>query len=508
MKNETNKQTVEGRFIACMIVLGGFLVLLGIQGYIGTSAQVLFFCGLTITFSMVPYLLYGRSLYAILPVLFMLRYVGVALIGKTLYWQTLDSHLSDPITSYGLAMIFIVSVTIIMICVRNLDSGKSIFPVVSNVQKLRVLATVAAIVGMASQIVIIAVTERGSGAVNTGAVFVISSALSKLYFLGLCGECVAVARQTEGKKFVSLRLLTMLFLSALLALGVNGREFFADCVLTVGVTAFLLGALRWRHILGGVLIIWLGVMYLSPAFLAMRSVREGKTGSEFINLGINSLMRILGDSEYRESLRQTQRDLARRASGSLPYDYYGDGSNILNRLSFVALLDAVSFNAQRHVPIGFEALSQVYSRVVPSFLVSEKQEFGYVYGDWLSWNIGLAASGRSMSANFGLPMEGLAVFGIGGFLLYPWLFIFPVMLVIARLSSFRKPSLMSVFLFSYFQHPLVEANSDGFINILVRGIPIILLTAGGVYWVSLRGFAYYTNVANRSMNSHYVKRKI
>ena len=58
-----------------------------------------------------------------------------------------------------------------------------------------------------------------------------------------------------------------------------------------------------------------------------------------------------------------------------------------------------------------------------------KEPKPYGYGDWLSWELGFFQPPLKTFTNFGLPMEGYAVTGTLGFVLFPTLVLFPILLV-------------------------------------------------------------------------------
>jgi hypothetical protein len=182
---------------------------------------------------------------------------------------------------------------------------------------------------------------------------------------------------------------------------------------------------------------------------------------------------LVGELQRKDAFR------ARYESGTTQYDYFGDGSNILNRLAFVALLDSVYSQTKVLNPIGVRALTEeVFPRVLPSFLV-DKEARPYGYGDWLSWEVGLIETGRVSYLSSTLPIEGIAVFGaILGVTIWPVVFMLPMLLLFGRISSFAVPTATSIFLLSAFHWELIEGASDTFIGVATRSIPSAVIRFG------------------------------
>jgi hypothetical protein len=131
------------------------------QLLLGTSPVIVAMAAFAVAVPLLPLGLYGRDIYALMGINFALRYVGIALVGKTFYGQTLESNLFDPYAAYALTGLLMVVVTTVLIFVRKLDRRKALFP----------LPTVITIpIGIAAQIVVAANKSLDTGAFNGGPV--------------------------------------------------------------------------------------------------------------------------------------------------------------------------------------------------------------------------------------------------------------------------------------------------------------------------------------------------
>ena len=121
--------------------------------------------------------------------------------------------------------------------------------------------------------------------------------------------------------------------------------------------------------------------------MELRRVKEGKSALEFPASAAGEVIaKAVNEPEYVGILRVRQEQEFLGFDTLELYDYYGDSTNATYCFSYVALVDAVDFRAERQVPLGSSALDEVYSRVVPGFLVN-KEPKPYGYGDWLSWEL-------------------------------------------------------------------------------------------------------------------------
>lgn len=120
-------------------------------------------------------------------------------------------------------------------------------------------------------------------------------------------------------------------------------------------------------------------------------------------------------------------------------------------------------------------IEQSFARVAPVFLGFDKEIATIGPGDWLSWQTGLEEPGVVSFAVFGRPMEGLAVWGLSGVILYPFIFMLPVLYICGRLSSFRLSLPVSIYLFVVTQHYMLDGTSDDFMTWMTRSLPVNIL---------------------------------
>ena len=266
----------------------------------------------------------------------------------------------------------------------------------------------------------------------------------------------------------------MLVVMFAISMFLNARSVMFDGVIVIAVSGIVYRVIRARHIVGLTAAAVLASQIITPITMELRRVKDGKSAAEFASSVREVIAKAVSEPDYVALLRVRQAQEAKVDNPLELYDYYGDPTIVMNRFSYVALVDAVYFRAERQVPLGHSALNEVYSRVIPGFLMN-KEPKAYGYGDWLSWELAIFPPPLKTFTNFGLPMEGYAVAGTLGFVLFPTLVLFPILLGLSRVSSLRVPYPSSLVLFAAAQWPIIEGTSDTFFVVLTRQLPILLV---------------------------------
>lgn len=399
----------------------------------------------------------------------------MALVAKTFLGQNLESHLFDPYATFELNTLFMLIITTILLIARALDAGMALFHFPMDPPSLRRMSVFCFCVGFAAE-VFAGFGHSATGEASGGSIFPIAAVFGDLLYLGLITETIYTIKKTEGRSFASPVSMTMAGLALAISLAFNMREFFVSCLIAIVTTAFMYRSLRLQHIVYGVAFVAFFMYFLSPITLYLRLQREGMDKSQFVALVQDTVIKAATDPDFFNLISE-EASYASIANikDDAPYDYFGNRSNVLNRLSYIGLLDAVASATHGRKPLGMEAVKQGMMRNLPGFLGFEKPETAYGMGDWLSWRMDMGLPGLSSFLIFGLPMEGLATWGLIGFIVYPFICILPVLWISGWFSSFRLPFPASIFMFASLQHGLVESTADGFFSMLNRGMPMFAL---------------------------------
>lgn len=443
------------------------------QFALGTSLAVVAMCAAAIGMPFIPLVLHGRDLYSVLGIAFSLKYAAVALIAKTLYGQTLESNLLDAEAAFAVTALVMASLTAMLAVARMLDRGTTLLPFSQGPQSLRQLSVISICAGIAGEILVASNKAIDTGVSSGGPLVVLGANLQNLFFLGLIAEACYAITKSGGRSFVTPRLLLFLLIELMIALALNARDVLVSCVICVITTAFLHSVLRPRHLLVGLAAGYFFMSFLTPVTLYLRIAKEGMSRTQFVEFAAETITRAAADPEFFQMMSDAVKSAAFQNEKAFPpYDYYGDRSNVLNRLSFVGEVDAVANGVRTRVPLGMAAIDQLIARTALGALGYDKQVSAYGMGDWLSWQTGTYDPGRISFLNFGLPMEGLAVWGYAGLIAYPFIFMLPVLYVCGRLSSLRQPWAISIFLFTPLQHTMLEGTSDALLAWFTRNLPL------------------------------------
>lgn len=467
--------------VSIVIPFGVTCVFEAIQLYLGADPFIVFMSAAAITITFIPLYIFGRDLYAMFSIVFSVRYIGAALVIKTLYGQPLQSNLLDPIASYAWALLFMVITTSIMLTARYFDPGKTLFPFPNDLKSLRRLGIISFAIGTLGYAIVGGTDSNGTA--SAGGFIIIMSSLSSLCNFGLIAEAAYAIEKSGKRSLFSPLLVAMLGATFLVVIALNARGAFLNGVIALGTIAFIYRVINFRYIVIGAVFLAFFTYFLSPLTLYLRMQRMPKL--QFIQLAMNTAVKATFDSSFRKMIYDTAKyTTLEDIKDEPPYDYYGDRSNVGNRLSFIGLLDAVYNGTKTRKQVGITELRRSLSDVMPGFLGYVKEETNL--GDWMGWQTGILQPPFITYINFGLPMEGLATWGWPGFIAYPIIFILPVLLAFGRLSSFRVPLPLSIYLFTILQTGMIEYLSNGFMVALTRELPVLLITLSGIYFVFFR----------------------
>jgi hypothetical protein len=454
--------------VVVLLVIAAALIA---QLALGTDPILVGLCGLALVVGFFPALVFRLDLYGILATIFAIRYVGAALITKTWLMQPLDQYLNAPVAAYGLSCLLMFVVVGVILTVRALDSGTTLFALPKNAEAVRLLGLVAFVIGTTAYAASGIIVSREENEAATG-VYVLVVYLGTIHLLGFVAEVLYCA--LTNRSVFSRRLVVMLVVMFAIGIFLNTRSLMLDGVIAIAVSGIVYRVLRVRHLVGLAVVAVLASQIITPITMELRRVKYGKSAAEFASAAGEVITKAVSEPDYVGILRVRQAQEANDDNPLNLYDYYGEPTNVMNRFSYVALVDAVYFRAERQVPLGLSALDEIFSRVVPGFLV-KKEPKAYGYGDWLSWELAIFPPPLKTFTNFGLPMEGYAVAGTLGFVLFPTLIMFPLLLVMSRVSSLRAPYPSSLVLFAALQWSIIEGTSDTYFVVLTRGVPILLV---------------------------------
>jgi hypothetical protein len=419
-----------------------------------------------------------------------LRYVGVALIIKTFDLQPLQTHLFDPTASYWWMVVLMSVYTAVFMLARHFDRGVEIISFPTDAGSLRRLAVISFCLGTAALLFIGSKTSTGAHEAAGGALIVASS-LQSLLILAIIAEASRNLEASGGRNILSGFLAFMIAFAFLAISALNGRGSFLACAIGLVLVGFIYRAIKLRYVIAGLAFIAFFLNFVTPVILYVRSQRQ-LPALQFIEYTRDTAFKAATDPAFLAYVKT----VTNAKSGSIDdveYDYFGDRSNVGNRLSYVALFDSVYNQNKGLVPLGMKSVWQSLDGVAPGFLGFIKRPESL--GDWLGWQTGLVPEGAEPFINFGLPMEGYTSWGWIGAVSYPFLFIFPFLWVFTKIASFRLPLPTSIFIFTEIQVSMLETTSDGFMGGITRAAPILFGTLFALHWIFFRNTARVDAIA-------------
>lgn len=471
--------------VSILIPLAGLLALGAAQLCIGASPLVVALGVAGVLVSFIPLHLYGGEPYSFFALIFSVRYLLVGMILKTLYWQPLDTHLFNAADSYAATALLVTVTTLVVLIARKFDPKRDFLPFPTDPASLRRLAMATFSIGLVALLIIGSKSKSDGGGGNAGPLFVAAAAISGMAVLSLSAEAMRAVQLSNGKSLISPMLACMLGMLFLIVVMMNQRGFLLDCIIAVALVGFVYRAISAKLIVAGLIFVVFFSSFLSPLTLYLRSQKELPPAA-FADVAMSTMGRMVVDSTFRKvlvdnvTLQKTLED-----SDDADYDYFGDRSNIGNRLSFVALVDAVINGMRTREWIGYPVVEKSVSQVMPGFLGFQKEAVST--GDWLGWRVGLLAYPRTTYMVFGMPSEGYAAWGPVGLILYPIVFLLVALLAISRLCSLRMASPVAIFLIATLQTEIIESTSDGFMNLILRGLPMTFIALFAIYVVMFGG---------------------
>ncbi|WP_395665034.1 hypothetical protein [Methylocella sp.] len=445
-----------------------------VQLYFGASAAVVALAIFGVTVSFIPLHIFGCEIYSLFALVFGLRFLLVGILFKTLYGQPLDSHLFNPTPAYAMATLVVCLGVVVLMIARRFDPRTDFFAFPLDLAGLRKLAIGAFCFGLVCMAIVSMKDKSGAGGGNAGPLMVAATTLASLAVLGFVAEALRAVLASGGRTVMSPFLAGMFGVVLLAVLSLNMRGFLVDCLLGVALVGIIYRAINLRLIVAATLFALFFLNFMTPLTLYMRGNKELPPAA-FAELMINTGARMAVDSDFRKVIvNTTTLAKAQREDDDIDYDYYGNRANVENRLSFVALIDAVMNGMKGHAFVGMSAVEKAMSAIMPGFLGFTKEAVST--GDWISWRIGLLEYPYISYLVIGVPMEAYAAWGLPGVLIYPFLFYLPVFLLLARFASLRSATPVSIFILASFQAEIAESTSDGMLNVLFRVAPVLFLS--------------------------------
>ena len=450
--------TNQGRMF--LKIAGGLVILAaGSQLIIGARFVTIFFCAATILLSLLPIAYCGIfNMAAILVALVGFRYVGFPLFAKLTMGQALDTYLLDPTGSFGVVMVGVLGYLGAFSIALKIPLGRPLLERISGQRVLGRILFLAAAVGITANLIV----AFRAGEEYTG--ITVAEFFVSFLHLALITSIARAIVTSDFRKSVNIWVAIVLIAEIAFAMVGNSRMALMDTLLcfVVTVSAFEY-KIRLRQFILLTTLIALMVVFITPAFLYVRSFRADLTWTQRIEATIDAFF----NWPEAFSVFLNNRDLSERQGYYL--SYYGSPKNAFERMSLVNHVDVLKSGVDIRGKVGVQDIMDAFERAMPKVLAPNKPR-DYSTGYWLYNHIGLRSVGPYATAS--LIGNGYAAFGWIGAFFYPGLLGLICLLVVRKISGFDlRSNIWAIYLLIRVHNQFVEGSSGAYFVNILRSLP-------------------------------------
>ena len=440
----------------------------------GTTATLL---------SLLPFAYFGIfNLASVLMALVGFRYVGFPLFVKLTLGQPLDTNLLEPKGSFGLVLLGIIGYLAAFMIATRLSVGRPLLQPTSQKRFVGRISTLAAVIGIVANSTVAWQASRGYTGVTIANFFV------SFLYLALISSTARVMLSSNLRKSLNIWGITLLIIGFIFALTRNSRMAIVDTFLCVLVTVLVFGfRIRWMRLIIMSLLVGLLVVYITPVFLYLRGIRSELSGVQRIEATVDIAINRRNDAV--EAFQDYEKAIARDTYGlGGALLYYGTPQNILDRVSYINVVDIFKARASPDRRVGIEDLRLAVARAMPSILTPNKPQ-GFGHGNWLYKNIEILNQGSHPTVP--LIGAGYLSFGWFGAFLYPLLLATPLLMMIKKISGFNlQNNIWAIYILLRIHNLFVEGASDAYIVLMLRFLPQDLVLIWGIIILGKMKFVY------------------
>ena len=450
--------TRQGRML---VKGGGILTGLACILHIALGADPIVVClaGLALLLSIYPVSIYGYlNIGAVLIAMVGFRYVGFALFAKLAMGQPLDTHLIDPVGSFGVLLLGLLGYFAALIIAIQFSVGRPFLQTTTNKAMLGRVSFIAAAIGITANLsVAFRAGENYSGL--TAAEFFIPF----LHF-ALISAVARNMKASEGQRSVDLWVVSLLIMEITFAMVQNSRMALMEMFLCFIVTVIAFETrIKWRQFTVTVIAIGMMVIFVTPVFLYVRDSRDDLSWTQRIEATLEMVVKWPEAFVYY----QNYRDLVDRIGWYL--NYYGSPQNVFERMTLINHVDVLKAGSDSHGNVGLEDLSLSVERAMPRMLSPDKPR-DYSQGSWLYERIGLSNPGPFATAP--LIGNGYVAFGWAGAFFYPLVLGLAWLLIVKKISGWDlRGNIWAIYLLLRVHDQFVEGSSDAYVLHIFRSLP-------------------------------------
>jgi hypothetical protein len=414
--------------------------------------------------------------------LFVIYYGLFSLVVKTLLMQPVDENLTSPWNASLALLLGFVSITVGYLLARGQSRFQVTYRWEQNLSHRKTLEWCSMVffpigIGFETLHVLLRPVAEVSSAASEGGIGMFGAFAFITTFGVVCEASLVFEKDGRSSRDIGRLSLMLLVILALSVAGNVKQSFlmnFAAVLLVVIVNASRVNL--WREAIGGGILAFLLIFYVSPAIHITRNQAKAMPVLDRIELAGE----VLAKADYDPFVLQDQMafTLADIGSSKNPaFNYFFPQSGNYDRF---AMLQAINVIVTGWESLGTMEPSQVFQdlgNLLPSFLVSEKTVVASV--DRIAWFYGYRQEPIIGRPVLGIVTSSVALGGLVGALLLPGPIIWLMFWLLDRLCGPLKHNVTGLFLTSVMLL-LVEGDLTAPFATFGRQLVIILLFLWGV----------------------------
>ncbi|MBP1609289.1 MAG: hypothetical protein H6Q04_1524 [Acidobacteria bacterium] len=416
--------------------------------------------GVAITLlSLLPIVYFGVfNLAAILIALLGIRYAGFPIFAKLFMGQPLDLFLIDPIGSFAVVLVGILSYLGAFWTASKCSIGRPLLHQTLDQAVLARISILAAAVGIAANLAMALRAGEEYSGITIAEFF--ASFLHLALIAGIARAIVASNRRSGVDSFVIVIVIAELVFGMVRNSRVTLIETLLCFVITVSAFEY---KIRWRSFGMVYIFMVMMVIFITPVFLYVRSFHGQLSWTARIAATMDAAVNWPDTFSYFLQYRDKRDQLG------WYLNYYGSHQNVFERLSLVNHVDVLKSGVDAWQTVGFEDLSMSLERVMPRALAPNKPR-DFSQGYWLYSGIGIQYPGPFATSP--LIGTGYAAFSWIGSFLYPFVLGFAWILIIKKMTGWElHNNVWVIYMLLRIQNQFVEGSSDAYLIYILRSLP-------------------------------------
>ena len=401
-----------------------------------------------------------------------LKLVIISQVAKSFFGEPGDSRLRMPVTTIGVLVMGLASVTAAVMLVRFVRVRKHLLVTDASLESLRVGAVITFGLGAMSHLGVMG-TGVDDGALQVGGLPGLLRQWSFCLSLAVVFSTAYVIEKSGGKRLLGwFNGIPAAFFFALGILSASKQGMF-EPLLLIGLTAV---AFRFRfavaHLVAGVMFLVLAVGVLFPFGQVARSYTRGYGIVETITTTAEFATKHFTSFEGFRQLHEQYDDAAERLDLT---QYYERPIGLLERVSLIKMVDLLVTATVREGESEWDTISHGFKMVLPRFIYPDKPAINT--GTYLGKKAGVISEDDwGTQISFGFIADSYSAFGWAGVALIPGIVTLCFLLLFNWFVGPLERNVWCVYLFAEFQHFFAEQTISAMtLTILRRPIWLVAI---------------------------------